>query len=266
MVIRFAYLFSILLLTVFTACGDKGKSNNPETQKAKTVVTSKESAGLDLGEATVVVFTKTAGFRHESIPAGVDMFDKIFKEQGIKYLHTEDASVFNSDNMNKVKAVVFLNTTGDVLNSDQEKVMYRMIEGGANFIGVHAAADTEYDWNWYGNLVGAYFKSHPNDPNVREAVTRVRGNHTCTNHLPKEWKRADEWYNYNFNHDELKPLLLLDESSYEGGENGNYHPITWLNRQGKGTMFYTGLGHTDETYVDENFVTMMKDVVDKYAK
>jgi cytochrome c len=129
------------------------------------------------------------------------------------------------------------------------------IKGGGGFVGVHAAADTEYEWPWYNKLVGAYFKSHPNNPNVRKAVIDVVDkNHRATASLPEKWERSDEWYNYKDINPALKVLAKLDEKSYEGGENADNHPIIWYHEYDGGRAFYTGGGHTEESFSDPVFM------------
>lgn len=212
----------------------------------------------DTREIKVLVFSKTASFRHESIPAGVDAIRELGKKHGFEVDTTERADSFNEKVLKKYNVLVFLNTTGDVLNDAQQLEMNRWIQAGGGFVGIHAAADTEYEWPWYGELVGAYFNGHPNDPNVREAtITLVDKTHISTQHLPQTWKRADEWYNFKDIKSEINVLLNLDEKSYQGGTNGDNHPIAWYREFDGGRTWYTGLGHTDETYKDENFLQML---------
>lgn len=204
---------------------------------------------------SVLVFSKTTGFRHESIGAGQVALQKLGEKHGFRVDTTEDATLFNEEQLSQYNVVVFLNTTGDILNDAQQLEFNRFIQAGGGFVGIHSAADTEYDWPWYGELMGAYFSSHPNDPNVREAsVVRRDSNHVSTKMLPKVWTRMDEWYNYK----EIKPtinvLLNLDENSYEGGTNGDNHPIAWFHDFDGGRSWYTGLGHTDETFSDPLFL------------
>ncbi|MEQ8714251.1 MAG: ThuA domain-containing protein [Cyclobacteriaceae bacterium] len=208
--------------------------------------------------ARVLVFSKTMGYRHASIPAGQAALMKIGEEQGFEVDTTEDASLFTERNLSQYRAVVFLSTTLDVLDPGQQVQFQRYIQAGGGFVGIHAAADTEYDWPWYGRLVGAYFKSHPNNPNVRKAKMQVKtSEHFAVAHLPETWEREDEWYNYkNLNHD-VNVLISLDESSYEGGENGDHHAITWYHDFDGGRSFYTGLGHTAETFQDVDFVKLL---------
>ena len=196
----------------------------------------------------ILVFSKTAGFRHESIAAGKAAIMKLGKEQGFQVDTTENSVYFTEDSLKKYKAVVFLNTTGNALNAPQQIAFERFIQAGGGFAGVHAAADTEYDWPWYGKLVGGYFLSHPK---TQEAVVNVTDRtNSASSHLPVKWKRTDEWYNYKNLNPNVKVLASLDESSYEGGKNGTNHPIAWYHQYDGGRAFYTGMGHTTESYAD----------------
>src|SRR5690606_5367252 len=199
----------------------------------------------------ILVFHKTAGFVHKSIPAGVKAIEELGREHGFGVKATDDASIFNTGDLSRFKAVVFMSTTGDVLNSDQESAFQQYIHNGGGFVGVHAAADTEYDWPWYNQLVGAYFKNHPKP---QEATVIVKDkNHPSTRHLPDRWVRTDEWYNYKSIFPGIKVLCELDESSYEGGQNGPNHPIAWYHEFDGGRAFYTGGGHTDESFAEPDF-------------
>jgi cytochrome c len=199
----------------------------------------------------VLVFSQTKGYRHESIKAGKAALQKLGAEKGFAVDTTEVSADFNEDNLKKYRAVVFLSTTGDVLDQMQQNAFIRFIQGGGGYVGIHAAADTEYDWWWYGKLVGAYFKSHPQ---IQEAkFKKVKPFGTGTN-LPDEWIRTDELYNYKKISDEINVLYTLDETSYKGGENGDYHPISWYHDFDGGRSFYTGMGHTNESFSDPLFV------------
>jgi type 1 glutamine amidotransferase len=199
----------------------------------------------------ILVFHKTAGFVHKSIPAGVRAVEELARENGFAVKATDDASIFNAQDLSQFKAVVFLSTTGDVLNEAQQSAFQQYIRSGGGFVGIHAAADTEYDWPWYNELVGAYFKSHPK-PQQAAVVVKDK-NHPATRHLPDRWLRTDEWYNYKSIATGIKVLCELDESSYEGGQNGPGHPIAWYREFDGGRMFYTGGGHTDESFAEPEF-------------
>ncbi len=199
----------------------------------------------------ILIFTKTAGFVHESIPDGKAAIMKAGKERGIGVDTTSKASYFTNENLKKYKAVVFLNTTGDVLEEEQQRTFEEYMRGGGGFAGIHSAADTEYEWPWYGKLVGGYFKSHPH---IQNAVVKVvNRDHPSTKHLPESWDRRDEWYNYKDLNPAVTVLAQLDEQSYEGGENGSHHPIAWYHFYDGGRAFYTGGGHTSESYREPDF-------------
>jgi cytochrome c len=206
-------------------------------------------------KSRVLVFSKTKGYYHESIPSGIAAIQKLGAENGFDVDTTKDAGLFTGNTLKKYKAIIFLSTTGDVLDADQQAAFEQYIKSGGGFVGVHAAADTEYEWPWYNKLVGGYFKSHPNNPNVRKAVINViNKDHASTQGLPENWERSDEWYNYKDINPDLIVLAKLDEKSYEGGENGDEHPIIWYHQYDGGRAFYTGGGHTKETFADPVFV------------
>lgn len=196
----------------------------------------------------ILVFTKTKGYHHASIPAGIAAIQKLGAENSFAVDTTTDASLFTKRNLRKYAAVVFLNTTGDVLNNEQQEAFQKFIHKRKGFVGVHAATDTEYDWPWYNQLVGAYFKSHPKQ---QEAVLNITDpSNAATAHLPAKWKRFDEWYNFKSIQNGLHVLITIDEKSYTGGENGDVHPMAWYHEFDGGRAFYTELGHTEESYQD----------------
>ena len=213
------------------------------------------SCKKDINPTNILIFTKTEGFRHESIETGVDSIRAIAERIGLEVTTTEDASLFYEKNLKQYACVIFLSTTGDVLNDEEQHEFKRYIQAGGSFLGVHAAADTEYDWPWYGGLVGAYFNGHPNNPNVRNAdIELVDKEHISCTHLPTKWNRDDEWYNYKNINPNIEVLLNLDENSYEGGTNGTEHPIAWCHTYDGGRSFYTGSGHTIESFQEEAFI------------
>ncbi|MDR6197731.1 type 1 glutamine amidotransferase [Siphonobacter sp. BAB-5404] len=200
----------------------------------------------------ILVFSKTAGFRHASIPAGKRALMKLGDENGFAVDTTENADAFQEDNLKKYNVVVFLSTTGNILDAAQQAAFERYIQSGGGYVGIHAAADTEYDWPWYNQLVGAYFMSHPKQQNAEIEILNHK--HPATKMLPKRWKRYDEWYNYKSIVPEIKVLGNLDEKTYEGGKNGENHPFIWHRDFDGGKSFYTGGGHTDESYSDSLFM------------
>ncbi|WP_239016347.1 ThuA domain-containing protein [Sphingobacterium corticibacter] len=200
----------------------------------------------------VLVFSKTKGFRHDSIEKGAEAIQKLGREHGFSVYHTEDAGVFTDDQLQKYKAIVFLSTTGDILNPEQQAAFERFIQAGNGFVGIHAASDTEYDWPWYGKMVGGYFASHPE---VQTADIHVHDHsHLATQHLPEIWKHKDEWYDFKDLNPAVNLLMTIDEKSYKGGKMGDYHPVSWHHTYDGGRAFYTALGHTKETYDDADFL------------
>lgn len=201
---------------------------------------------------SILIFTKAEGYVHASIPAATEALSSYARERGWQADHTEQSAVFHPDTLARYRAVVFLNTTGNVLNRRQQSALKNYIQQGGGFVGIHSAADTEYGWEWYGRMIGAYFDSHPE---VQQARLKVEDkDHPSTSFLPGEWIRTDEWYNFRSIQPGIKVLIRLDESSYEGGENGPQHPAAWYNRIGEGRMFYTAGGHTAESYGEPLFL------------
>lgn len=203
--------------------------------------------------ARVLVFSRTAGFRHDAIPEGIAAVRAIGQANDFTVDATEDPTAFTAANLAQYQAVVFLLTTGDVLNRSQEMAFEGYIQAGGGYVGIHSAADTEYDWAWYGQLMGAYFAGHPA---IQTADSYIEDHyHPATFTLPGYWPRADEWYNYRTNprDDGATVLAVLDEGSYQGGTMGTDHPITWYKYFDGGRSWYTGMGHTEETYQEPLF-------------
>ncbi|HNP20547.1 MAG TPA: ThuA domain-containing protein [Panacibacter sp.] len=227
-------LFAIVALAVavsfFISCGG-GRSGNPR----------------------VLVFSKTADFHHESIPTGVEAIQQLGKENGFDVDTTTDAAMFNEDSLKNYAAVVFLSTTGDVLNYRQEEAFERFIQAGGGYVGVHAATDTEYDWGWYGRLVGGYFNGHPK-PQEAKFVIKDKDFPATKFFTDTIWKRTDELYNFKKLNPDVHVLLTIDETSYEGGTNGAFHPMSWYHDYDGGRAFYTELGHTKESYSEPNYL------------
>ncbi|MFC7761719.1 ThuA domain-containing protein [Catellatospora bangladeshensis] len=209
----------------------------------------------DAAPFSVLVFSKTAGFRHDSIPAGVTAVRNLGTANGFTVDATEDATAFSDTNLAKYAAVVFLSTTGDVLDANQQAAFERYIRAGGGFAGVHAASDTEYGWAWYGSLVGAYFSSHPAEQTATVKVEDPA--HPSTAHLGPTWSRFDEWYSFQANpRTNAHVLASVDERSYAPGGSamGADHPVAWCKPYDGGRSWYTALGHTVASYSDTAFL------------
>lgn len=206
------------------------------------------------GSPKVLVFSKTAGFVHTSIPAGVAAIEKLGYENGFVVDTTTNADLFNEENLKQYSAVVFLSTTGNVLDHYQEAAFERYIQAGGGYVGIHAATDTEYDWGWYNKLVGAYFLSHPRGTPEADFIIKDKNSPATEFFTDTIWRRTDELYNFKKINPDVNVLITLDESSYEGGMNGDFHPIAWYHEFDGGRAFYTGGGHTDESFSEELFL------------
>jgi len=200
---------------------------------------------------SIMVFSKTEGFRHDCIEVGIESIQKLGKENSFKVDMTEDSKVLISG-LNNYDVIIFLNTTGNILTEAQQKKFEKYIQKGGGFVGIHSATDTEYDWPWYGKLVGAYFLNHPKQQQATINITNQ--DHLSTFFLGKKWSKFDEWYNFKDINPDVNILMKLDENSYKGGKNGDNHPIAWFHEYDGGRVFYTGLGHTKESYQNPKFL------------
>jgi uncharacterized protein len=234
--------------------------------------------GLDLpvtgdedGDFDVLVFTRTTGFRHTSIPNGILLVDRLGREHGFGVEHTEDPDAFTDDELGRFATVIWLNTTGDVLDDDGRAAFERYVRGGGAWVGIHSAADTEYDWPFYGELLGgAWFHSHP----IQQSGTfHIEApDHPSTAHLPDPWEIPFEEY-YSFvdgPRPHVRVLMNIDEDSYDPDPNTTHlpegpeapegesgvmgdHPMAWCHDVGDGHAWYTALGHEAWLYEDPDF-------------
>lgn len=209
-------------------------------------------------EFKVLVFSKTTAFRHPSIANGIQMIQQLGAAHNFAVDATEDAARFSAAQLAQYDVVIFLNTTSPrdgskpLLNSTQRTAFEQYIRAGGGYLGIHAASDGEYNWAWYGNLVGAYFKDHPA---IQRATIQVENrNHPSTAHLGQTWQRTDEWYNFATNpRANVQVLLRLDETTYNGGNMGVDHPIAWYHEYDGGRSWYTAGGHTTASYGEAAF-------------
>jgi cytochrome c len=240
-------------------------------ERTRTVTVNVFGADDPEARFRVLVFSKTTGFRHDSIDEGIAAVRQLGEANDFQVDATEDATLFRDNVLSRYDAVVFMSTTGDPLNADQQAAFERYIRGGGGYAGVHAAADTEYEWTWYGKLVGAYFRNHP--PGTPSATVRIDDlDHHSTLGLPNPWPRVDEWYNYQRPEgavvggggDDWSPrlggvhvLATVDESTYveeDGNTTDDDHPISWCQRYDGGRSWYTGMGHTAASFTEADFL------------
>ncbi|HEA22295.1 MAG TPA: PKD domain-containing protein [Pricia antarctica] len=227
-----SFIFLLFTLVfILTSCGNK-RDGNPK----------------------VLVFSKTMGFKHASIPAGIAAIQKLGAENGFEVDTTKNAELFDEDNLKQYSAVIFLSTTMNVLDAKQEAAFERYIQSGGGYAGIHAATDTEYDWGWYTKLVGAQFQSHPRGTPEADFIIKDKNFIATEFFTDSVWHRSDEIYNYKKINPDVNVVMTVDESSYDGGTNGDYHPFAWYHEYDGGRAFYTGAGHTDESFSDGQFL------------
>ncbi|PUZ27629.1 Glucose/arabinose dehydrogenase, beta-propeller fold [Chitinophaga costaii] len=203
------------------------------------------------GQPRVLVFSKTQGLLHNAIPAAIKAIRQLGVENAFTIDTTTNAGYFTEDSLQHYAAVIFLNTTGDVLNNYQEADLERYIQAGGGYVGIHAAADTKYDWGWYGGLVGAYLQDHPAGTDKAKLIVTDK-QFPATAGLPDTWEHTDEWYNFKKVDPTIKVVMKVDEKSYTGGKMGDNHPISWFHDYDGGRAFYTALGHTEAAFQDPN--------------
>ena len=222
---------AVLVALALTGCAGPGPEPGPGTAPGTT------PAG-DADSLSVLVFTRTTGFRHASIDDGVAAVRELGATSGFAVEATDDPARIEAATLERFRVVVFLSTTGDPLDPAQQAALRQWVEGGGGWVGVHAAADAFYDWPWYGELVGVTHHAHPS-----------------TRSLPATWSRADEWYDFRDNpRGRAQVLAVVDESSYQGGGMGDDHPVSWCHQQGRGRSWYTALGHTRQSWSEAPFL------------
>ena len=205
----------------------------------------------------VLIFSKTQGYRHESIEAGVAAVSRLAKAYGVAVEATEEPSCFCPKVLGQLQAVVWLSTIGALLSTEQRRAFEQFVRGGGAYVGIHAASACEEDWPWYGELVGARFTQHPEFQPAR-VIVEDRA-HPATRHLGPSWLRSDEWYDFDRNpRSRVRVLLAVDEASYRGGTMGADHPLSWCHETCGGRAFYTALGHAPADYDDTAFLAHLQ--------
>jgi type 1 glutamine amidotransferase len=215
------------------------------------------AADSGAAQRNVVVYTRTLGFRHDSIPAASAAVRDLAAREGLSVLVTEDPAAFTAERLRGVLAVVFLLTTGEVLDSGGQDALQAYVHGGGGFVGVHSAADTGHAWPWYLQLVGAEFVRHP----AIQGATLIREDalHPAAAPLPDRWARTDEWYDFRASpRARVRVLLSIDETSYQGGGMGSDHPMAWCQAFEGGRSAYTELGHTTESWSEPLFLAHLR--------
>lgn len=241
-----------------------------------TYETEKPALNLPPNQPAILVFSKTTGFRHgESIEAAKPIFSEIAKQNGWVVYETEEGGVFNSEQLRQFKAVIFNNSTGRVLNDEQQQALGQYVEGGGALLGIHGSGDNSHHWPWYEkNLLGAQFSHHPLKPQLQKTDVHVETgvDSTLTRNLPRSWAHEDEWYVFfsqpkgmkivsYINGDKIIPngnVLFIKDKNFGMGK---YHPVAWYRSVGRGKTFYTSMGHTAAVWQDADFVRLLENAI-----
>lgn len=218
----------------------------------------------------LVVFSKTAGYRHEVIPIAVKTFESLAETNGWNMVHTEDSLFFSTRNLDSLQVVVFLHTTGDILGPEQQTALKTFVNNGGGLVTVHSGTITENDWPWFVRAVGAKFTGHP--PVQKGKLLIEDRHHPATSFLPDSvWIIEDEWYSFDRNpREDVNVLISIDESSYGVDDNRWFeraeqrmgdHPLVWTKAVGKGRVFQSALGHPEKLYSDSLFIRHLEGAV-----
>jgi uncharacterized protein len=238
--------------------------------------TEKPTVNFPANQPAILLFSKTTGFRHgESIEASKPVFQQLGQRNGWFIYETEAGGVFNPEQLRRFKVVVFNNSTGRVLNDEQQQALSQYVEGGGALLGIHGSGDNSHHWPWYEtNLLGTQFSHHPLNPQFQKANVQVETgvDSTLTSNLPSSWSHEDEWYIFfgqpqgvrivsYINGDKIIPngnMLWMKDKNFGMGK---YHPVAWYRTIGQGKTFYTSMGHSKEVWQDSNFVRLVENAI-----
>lgn len=218
----------------------------------------------------ILVFSKTSGFRHASISSGLKMLSDNSEKQNWVITATEDPSLLRDDFLARFDVAVFLNPTGDAICDDGQAAFEKFMKSGKGFVGIHAAADFEYEWEFYGNLVNGYFLTHP--PAQKATVIFENFDHPAMKPFEgmKTYTTFDEWYSFKENpRASANVLARLDESTIKTKDDKwkmGDHPLIWWNDKDGIRSFYTVFGHTHEAFQDELIIEHIKNAINWSAK
>ena len=238
-------------ITAKVSDGDKAKITEAVPEKAPAQIS---------GERKILVFTKTGGFRHKSIPHGVYAIQQLGEKTGaFSIVHSEDPEVFRPANLEQFDAIMMLNTTGEPFEDDERKAAFEgFVKNGKGLIGIHAASDTFYTWPEYGVMIGGYFDGHPWRHKDEVGVHLDDPDHVCNDPFHGEdFVIMDEIYQYKpepYSRERLRILYSIDHETTDmkkkkmKRKDGDY-AICWVQSYGKGRVFYSNLGHNESTYM-----------------
>ena len=263
-------IFFVILIAGFIYKVKNGFPVSYETEKPVII--------FPAGQAAVLLFSKTTGFRHsEAIDASKKMFAQLAKKNRWFLYETEAGGVFNAAQLAKFQVVIFNNSTGAVLNDAQQKALESYVENGGGLIGIHGSGDDSHHWDWYNqNLLGAKFSHHPIEHQLQETAVLLQplADSVLWKDLSTQWSHTDEWYVffdspikqgftgvYSIDGEAIDPsgnILFVTSKNFGMGKN---HPVAWYKQTGKGKTFYTSMGHTGQTFKEEHFVQLLENAV-----
>ena len=231
----------------------------------------------ELARPSILVFSKTNGFRHEeAIAAGIPALEAIARRRGWGFFATENGAVHTPALLAGFDVVVWFNVSGDVLAEDQRAALLEWIEAGGGFMGTHGTGgDARYEWSDHPErLVGAQFIGHPLGPQFQQATIRIEApEHPVMRHLGSTWVRVDEWYSFEQSPrgPDRQILATLDESTYTPRMQiaffdwdlamGADHPIIWTHCIGLGRALYSALGHQPEAYAEPDHLAFLEESI-----
>lgn len=223
----------------------------------------------------ILAFSKTAGYRHSAIPQSLTTIGQLAGENGWKVTATEDSLMFSPEKLKNIDLVLFVHTTKDILDKKGQEALRKFVMNGGGLLALHTGADTEYEWPWYVEAIGASFVGHP--PSQEGKLIIEDRSHPATEHFPDTtWIITDEWYSFDRNpRENVNVLISIDENSYDVDDNRWFegaqqrmgdHPLVWYKEVGKGKVFQTALGHEPGLYHNPLFLKHLEGAIKWTAK
>jgi uncharacterized protein len=220
---------------------------------------------------SILIFSGTTGYRHDSIPDGIQAIRSLAARRGLTVIASEDPSAFSANSLKRFRAIVLLSCTTDPKNPASEwlvghrrEALQQFVRNGGGVLAIHAAADSHYNWPWYGRMIGGHFARHPQGT-PRGNVTVVAPGDPTMRGLSRTISRVDEWYYFDDYDPVSKVLVTLDPQSI-GEKDINPNPMAWTREINSGRVFYTAMGHTKESYSDPWFLQLLAGGLDWVLK
>ncbi len=219
----------------------------------------------------ILIYSGTTGYRHESIPAGIEAVAALAKQRGLSVVASEDPAIFSPASLKRFRAIVLLSCTTDPkkpesewLVGDRRTALQQFVQDGGGILAIHAAADSHYFWPWYGKMIGGHFQRHPAGTPSGTVRSVAHGNPLLSG-VPPTKTRSDEWYYFD-DYDPTSQLLVVLDPASIGEQDVNPNPMAWARHVGRGRVFYTAMGHTTESYSDPYFLRLIANGLDWVRK